>query len=266
MGGDLIDPSAPALAPTDRGATSGDGCYTTIGVFDRVAFAVTRHRRRLTDTLNHLGLEAADIPWDEIVELPERLGVARGRLRVTVTAGPGAPAEPATHPSVWVTLAEVDPDLVGRPVAVVSGIHPRSARRFDAGHKTIAGAGSTRSLLAWAARRRAADEYLFVDTDGAPSEGTTTNLIVVRNGRAETPPLDTGCLPGITRELLLESGLVTEGHVELTGADEVILTSSVRGAIPVHTVDSQPMPGTDGPLWQRLSAHLSHLLATNVDP
>ena len=237
-----------------------------MGIFDGVAFAVCRHRRRLTDTLNHLGLEAAEIPWDEIVVLPERLGVARGRLRVTVTAGPGAPGEPAAHPSVWATLAEVDPKLAGSPVAVVSGIHPRSALRFDAGHKTIAGAGSTRSLLAWAARRRGAGEYLFVDTAGAPCEGTTSNLIVVRNGRAETPPLDTGCLPGITRGLLVEAGLVTEQHVELTGADEVILTSSVRGVIPVHTVDSQPMPGTNGPLWQRLSAHLAHLLATNVDP
>ena len=101
-------------------------------------------------------------------------------------------------------------------------------------------------------------------------EGTTTNVIVVSGARVETPDLDTGCLPGITRQLLVESGLVTVGELldahDASEADEVILTSSVRGIIPVESVDYQPLPGRNGPVWQRLDAYWSRLRATTHDP
>jgi branched-chain amino acid aminotransferase len=202
--------------------------------------------------------------------LPSELGVGDGRLRVTVTAGPGAPADPATSPTVWVTLAEIDASATVPAVSAVTGAHPRDPERFDAGHKTLAGAGNTRAVLAWAARRRGASECLYQTPAGELCEGTTTNVIVVSGARVETPDLDTGCLPGITRELLLESGLVTVGELldahDASEADEVILTSSVRGIIPVESVDYQPMPGRNGPVWQRLDAYWSRLRATTHDP
>ncbi len=268
--GDLIAPGAPAIACNDRGATSGDGVYTTMGVFGGVPFALSRHRRRLEASLDYLGLADADVPWDRLAGLPAELGVGDGRLRVTVTAGPGGPADPAASPTVWITLAEVDTSVPTPAVSAVTGAHPRDAGRFDAGHKTLAGAGNTRAVLAWAARRRGATECIYQDSAGGLCEGTTTNVIVVSGDRVETPDLDTGCLPGITRELLLESGLVTVGEMlgphDSAEADEVILTSSVRGIIPVDSIDYQPKPGRDGPVWQCLDAYWAQLRATNPDP
>lgn len=269
-GGKLIDPAAALVATNDRGVTSGDGVYTTMGVFGGVPFAVSRHRRRLTASLAYLGLDAAVVPWERVAALPDELGVTEGRLRVTVTAGPGTPAEPATAPTVWATVTEVDRSVPTPAISTVTGAHPRDPERFDAGHKTIAGAGNTRGVLAWAARRRGATECLYQTSDGMISEGTTTNVIVVNGNRVETPSLDTGCLPGITRELLLEAGLVTVGELldadDVSEADEVILTSSVRGAIPVTSVDYQPKPGRDGPVWRRLDAYLTKLQTTTPDP
>lgn len=269
INGDLIDPATPAIAGNDRGASSGDGVYTTMGVFDGVPFALSRHRRRLDDSLNYLGLAAADVPWDRVAQLPAELGVVDGRLRVTVTAGPGGPSDPAASPTVWVTLTEVDASVPTPAVSAVTGEHPRDAQRFDAGHKTLAGAGNTRAVLAWAARR-GATECIYQDSAGGLCEGTTTNVIVVSGGRVETPGLGSGCLPGITRQLLLESGLVTESEVldgfDASEADEVILTSSVRGIIPVDSVDDQPKPGREGPEWQRLAAYWSELRSITPDP
>lgn len=270
FGGELIDPTTPAITSNDRGVTSGDGVYTTMGVFNGVPFAMSRHRRRLSQSLDYLGLADADVPWDRVAALPVELGVTDGRLRVTVTAGPGAPDEPATSPTVWVTLAEVDRSTPTPAISAVTGAHPRDPERFDAGHKTIAGSGNTRGLLAWAARRRGATECIYQTPAGALCEGTTTNVIVVSGDRVETPDLDTGCLPGITRELLLEAGLVTVDEMlnpcDSSEADEVILTSSVRGIIPVDSIDYQPKPGRDGPVWQRLDAFWTELRATNPDP
>lgn len=267
--GGLVDPGDPLVAANDRGLLSGDGVYTTMGVFGGVPFAISRHRRRLRESLAHLGLDAAEVPWDRLAGLPREFGVADGRLRITVTAGPGAPADPVTRPTVFATLAEVDRSTPTPAMAVVTGGHPRDPGRFDAGHKTIAGAGNTRAVLAWA-RRRGATEYLYPTPDGGLSEGTTTNLVVVTNGEVATPDLRTGCLPGITRRLLLEAGLVVEtDHLDpdhACEADEVILTSSVRGVIPVASVDGRPMPGRDGPVWRRLHAFLADLQATNPDP
>lgn len=268
--GQVLDPSEPVLGANDRGVLSGDGVYTTMGVFGGVPFAISRHRRRLTASLDYLGLDAAEVPWKRVAALPNELGVTDGRLRVTVTAGPGAPSAPATNPTVLVTVSEVDRSMPTPAMKVVTGTYPRDECRFDVGHKTIGGASDTRSILAWAARLRGATECLYPTRHGALSEGTTTNLIAVSNNRVETPDLETGCLPGITRELLLESRLVVESdylsNFDVSGADEVILTSSVRGIIPVESVDYQPMPGRDGPVWQRLDAYLTGLQATNPDP
>lgn len=268
--GELIDPGALTIASNDRGVTSGDGVYTTMRVVDGVPFALSRHRRRLAASLDYLGLVAADVPWERLADLPSELGVGDGRLRVTVTAGPGAPADPATSPTVWVTLAEIDASVPIPAVSAVTGAHPRDPERFDAGHKTLAGAANTRAVLAWAARRRGATECLYQTPAGELCEGTTTNVIVVSGARVETPDLDTGCLPGITRQLLVESGLVTVGELldahDASEADEVILTSSVRGIIPVESVDYQPLPGRNGPVWQRLDAYWSQLRATTPDP
>ena len=268
--GELIDPGALTIASNDRGVTSGDGVYTTMRVVDGVPFALSRHRRRLAASLDYLGLVAADVPWERLADLPSELGVGDGRLRVTITAGPGAPADPATSPTVWATLTEVDASVPISAVSAVTGAHPRDPERFDAGHKTLAGAANTRAVLAWAARRRGATECLYQTPAGELCEGTTTNVIVVSGARVETPDLDTGCLPGITRQLLVESGLVTVGELldahDASEADEVILTSSVRGIIPVESVDYQPLPGRNGPVWQRLDAYWSQLRATTPDP
>jgi branched-chain amino acid aminotransferase len=267
--GEPADPGTPLVAANDRGVLSGDGVYTTMAVFGGVPFAISRHRRRLTDSLDYLGLEAAEVPWERVASLPTELGVADGRLRITVTAGPGAPLAPATNPTVFVTLSELDPGVPTPALSVANGVHPRDSRRFDAGHKTIAGAADTRGVLA-RARRHGANESLHPTSDHLLCEGTSTNVIVVTGGRVETPSLSTGCLPGITRQLLLDAGLVAEAERltphDATHADELILTSSVRGVIPVDSVDQRPKPGRNGPVWQLLDAYLTQLRAATPDP
>src|SRR5690606_38964721 len=102
-----------------------------------------------------------------------------------------------------------------------------------------------------AATEYGADEALLANTRGELCEGTGSNIVVERDGELLTPPLDSGCLAGITRELLLEWGAaaglpVREATLPFDVLDDVVqgrayaaLTSSTRNVSPLAALDGQ---------------------------
>ncbi|HEC10817.1 MAG TPA: 4-amino-4-deoxychorismate lyase, partial [Acidimicrobiales bacterium] len=120
-----------------------------------------------------------------------------------------------------------------------------------------------------AAARSGADEALLLNNRGELCEGTGSNIFVVQGGRIRTPPLSSGCLAGITRELVGELVEVEEAPltpVDLDRAEEVFITSSTRDVQPVASVDGRLYPGRSGPVTNRVVALFSDLLATRPDP
>src|SRR5262249_15588982 len=90
-----------------------------------------------------------------------------------------------------------------------------------------------------------------------------SNFFVVRGGRIVTPPISVGLLEGITRakvtELARGAGLAVDEQPlwpsDLRGGDEAVLTSSVRGIVPITRVDGQPIgDGRPGPITRRVAA------------
>jgi branched-chain amino acid aminotransferase len=108
-----------------------------------------------------------------------------------------------------------------------------------------------------AARDAGADEAIRLDGEGQVVEGATSNVFAVRAGTAMTAPTSAGLLAGITRGRLLalarEAGLamleVSVTVDQLRAADEVFLTSSVRGVMPVTRLDGARLPV--GPVTRR---------------
>jgi branched-chain amino acid aminotransferase len=135
-------------------------------------------------------------------------------------------------------------------IGVITVGWPRNERSAVAGAKTTSYAENVVALKA--AHRAGAHEALLPNTRGELCEGTGSNVVVERNGVLVTPPLSSGCLAGITRELFLEwaagEGLpVVEDVVvmaELTRAPEVLLASSTRDLQHVSHVDGRPVEGT----------------------
>jgi branched-chain amino acid aminotransferase len=88
------------------------------------------------------------------------------------------------------------------------------------------------------------DEVILLDENGNVSECTSANVFAVFGNQAFTPPLTSGCLPGVTRELLLneisvDSCTVSERTLtprDLEAADEVFITSTTRDVLPVDSV------------------------------
>jgi branched-chain amino acid aminotransferase len=114
------------------------------------------------------------------------------------------------------------------------------------------------------------DDAILCNADGEVVEGATSNVFFVKGSQLATPPLDAGLLAGITREVVCR--LAGElGHAvvqlrvrpdDLRAADEVFLTSSVRGIMPVTTIDAHPVGGgKPGPITQALRGRYEAYLA-----
>ena len=125
------------------------------------------------------------------------------------------------------------------------------------------------------ARANGAGECLFANERGEVCEGTGSNIFIVRNGRLETPPLNSGCLGGVTRALVLELAarlalptiehsipfsVLSEGH-----SDEVFLTSTTRDVHPVTRVGNQEFE-THGPITLRLRTAFLEWQRQDSDP
>ncbi|WP_136520269.1 MULTISPECIES: aminotransferase class IV [Cellulomonas] len=261
-GGRLHAPEDAVLSATDHGLTVGDGVFETCAVYDGRAFALTRHLARLERSAAGLGLPP--VPADVVRRAVDEVlaaAPAAGRLRITVTGGPGPmgsfrlPPE-EQRPTVVVVAGPARRSETSRVVRVPWVRNERSA---VAGLKTTSYAENVVALArAYAA---GADEALLADTRGRLSEGTGSNVFVESGGELLTPSLETGCLAGITRELLLEWGAqaglpVREATPEelpwevldevAAGGAHLALSGSIRNVCPVVRLDDVDV--TPGPL------------------
>lgn len=271
-------PGTPALRPDDHGLTVGDGVFETLAVRDGVPFALTRHLRRLETSARALGLQAPLATVRAGVEAVLAAGPpGHARLRITVTggAGPLGSGSPWGPPTVLVGLAQgAEPPA---SLTVATAPWTRNEGGATAGLKTTSYAENVR-CLAWAVGR-GADEAVLANTRGELCEGTGSNIFAVIDSEVRTPDLASGCLPGITRELLLEwvaeagggrTGVpaVREGPVlmaDFARADEVFLTSATRAVCPVAAVDGRRLPAP-GSRTAALAQLYSRRAALSADP
>jgi branched-chain amino acid aminotransferase len=150
---------------------------------------------------------------------------------------------------------------------VVTVPWPRNERGAVAHLKTISYAENV-VALSYAAER-GATEAIFPNTVGQLCEGTGTNVFVVHDGQLRTPSLASGCLGGITRELLLEVTDAEEAELPLSAladADEAFLASSTREVQPIGSVDGVALPHCPGPLTEAAAAAFAALVARTLDP
>jgi branched-chain amino acid aminotransferase len=258
-----------SLSPFDHGVTVGDGVFETLRTERGEPFAITRHLARLRRSADGLGLT---VPFsdDELRAAVRAVLDANGpgarRVRVTLTGGvsPLGSDRGAAHPTVVVATS------AGRPWSPSSALITVPWRRNE--HSPIAGLKTTSYAENVVALRRArdagADEAIFANTAGQLCEGTGTNVFVGLDGRLLTPPLSSGCLAGITRELVLEHTDAVEEPIDmgrLDDVDEAFITSSTRDVQPVSRIDGRALD-CPGPLTTAAQAAFAELVARTTDP
>ena len=269
--GGLVDASDARVSVLDHGFTVADGVFETLKVTGGEAFALTRHVDRLERSAAAMALPAPDreAVFDavrETVDANAPLLGDLGRLRITYTAGdaPLGSDRGETGPTLVVAVSAMKP--WPESAAVITVPWPRNERSPLAGVKSTSYAENVLALAR--AHEHGAGEALMPDTQGRLCEGTGSNVFVVLDGRLITPTLATGCLAGVTRDLVLEWSGAEEVDVPMSAladAEEVFITSSTRDVQPVHRVDSRSLVAP-GPLTASVRAEFDRRSRADVDP
>lgn len=268
VNGHLVEPGTATVRADDHAVVVGDGVFETMKVVDGAAFALSRHLRRLDRSASGLGL---DVPDEDLIRtaVGEVLAAdpSAGLLRITWSSGtgpwgsgrgdgPGTLVVGTGPPNVW-------------PSAERAHLVPwkRNEHSPLVGLKTTSYAENVLALAT--AKQAACSEALFANTAGHLCEGTGTNVFLVMEGVLVTPPLSSGCLAGVTRELVMELADVVERDLDpaaFGSADEAFLTSSTRDVSPISAVDEVELPAAPGPVTAALMAAFADLLARTTDP
>ena len=274
VNGRMVEPDRPHLRADDHGVIVGDGVFETLLVLRRdegvAAFAVQRHLERLRRSAGILRFECPYSDDDLRAAIARCLDVAPGAgiVRITATSGGGplGSGRSGSRGSTIVIAGNRPPDYPpGTEVAIMA--FPRNERGAMAGVKTTSYAENVLALDM--ARERGASEAIFADTRGRVSEGTGSNIFWSDGERLHTPPLDTGCLAGVTRALLLEQLDIAETHLpvkDLPGVPEAFLASSTRTVQSIARIDGAELPVVDGPLTAAAAKAMAELIAADIDP
>ena len=272
--GRMVEADKPHLRADDHGVLVGDGVFETLLVVRRdsgpAAFAVRRHLARLRRSAAKLRFECPYSDQELRHAITQCLDAAPGAgvVRITATSGGGplGSGRSGALGSTMVIAGNQPPDYPRRTaVAIVPFV--RNERGAMAGVKTTSYAENVLALAT--AHEQGASEAIFADTRGNVSEGTGSNIFWTDGERLHTPPLDTGCLAGVTRELLLERLDVALTHLpmqELRAVSEAFLASSTRTVQSIGRIDDTSLPVVDGPLTVQAFECIAELIATDIDP
>jgi branched-chain amino acid aminotransferase len=272
LDGELVPIAQARVSAFDHGVTVGDGVFETLQVLRGTPFAIRRHLGRLRRSAAGLGLK---VPMEDqglrhaMLAVVEANAVERGRLRLTVTGGVGPLGSDRGDATATILVATTGLDDWPASTSVVTTPWPRNERSAVAGLKSTSYAENVVALSF--AHEHGASEAIFPNTVGALCEGTGTNIFVALDGQLVTPPLASGCLAGITRELVCEllGDQVAQVDVpmeRLGQAEEAFLTSSTRDVQAIHSIDGRPLPTTPGPLTTAAATAFAELLARDLDP
>ncbi|WP_244928562.1 aminotransferase class IV [Nocardioides sp. W7] len=222
---------------------AGDGVFEAVKVVEGRPFALDLHLARLAHGAAAVGLPPLDEDGvrRQVADALAGEHLPLGRLRITCT-GPGVV-------TVTASAMAAHPETT----TVATAPWPRNERAALAGLKATAYAENVLAL----AHARGAGEAVFANLAGDLCEGTTTNVFYVVDGELRTPTLASGCLPGVTRALVLEwyGGREVDEPIATVRerADEVFLVSTTRDVQGVIRWDERELPAP-GPVTREVAA------------
>jgi branched-chain amino acid aminotransferase len=257
--GALVAPDQAKISVFDRGLQHGDGCYEILRTWNGVLADAEAHLDRLYETAKYLVLRTIDRQklTEALYKTLAAAGPGEHRIRIMLTRGQGPFGARLQEigPGLAIVIVEELPEQPAEiSLAVVDWPLPRREQR---GHKTLSYVDNI--IARELARAADADEGVRLDDDGNVIECATSNIFVVAGGEVSTPSTDDGALPGIVRGRILAicDKLEITSRVrdlivrDLRNADELFVTSSLRGVVPVTRLDGVRV--ATGPITQQLA-------------
>lgn len=280
LNGKLLPASQAKLSPFDLGFLYGFGLFETMRAYSGRVFRLAQHIDRLTRSAELLAL------WDKLAKYDlarairdtiQANNLSDGRVRLTVSAGPGEMVpdpRQSGEPTVLVIAKPYTPlstQVYERGYsAYISPLRRDSSSMFS----NMKSSSNISGAFAWKkAKLDGFDEALLLNEKGQLAEGSVSNIFVVYENAVLTPTVESGILPGIAREAILEIipslGVSVAGKRlmpdDLFRADEAFLTNSVIEVMPLTEVDNRPIgSGHPGPITRKLMSVYKDLVHTEI--
>jgi len=271
VNGRITPPAQASVSPLDRGFLYGDSVYETIRTYGQTPFRLRAHLDRLPRSAVRV-----EIPFDrtlvriadEVTRTLSAAGDGEAAIRIILSRGVGPVNYDTSEVGAPTCVIHVRPFphppphhmSEGIDVAIV-GVERNSVQALD---PAIKSSNLLNNFMAWTeARKLRAEESILLNGAGHITEGASSNVFLVKERHLLTPPLEAGILQGITRDLVLElarrAGIDTDEQAlrpeDLRAADEMFITSTLKGILPVKRCDGWPIrEGRPGPLTVRLMA------------
>ena len=231
------------IDPTDRGFTLGDGIFETVRARNGIPLYPSLHLARLRCGAEALGihLDATDeILAGAMQDVLAANALQDAALRLTVTRGP-APRGVLPSGTCRPTLL-ISAGVLPAPATPARLIVCKSTRRNE--HSPLSRIKSLNYLDSILARREAAarqaDDAILLNTAGTAAEASAASLVLLADGRAVTPRVTDGALPGIARGLLLQAGWISEAVVPVS------MLAIAEAALLVNALGSRAVASIDG--------------------
>ena len=248
-GGGLV--SDARIDISDHAFTVGDAVYETLRTDDGRPMWLSEHLLRLRASLSIMQLVG---PSDAEIEaaitaVTEETG--SGRLRITVSSGSGAAG--LARSDGWSLVATWQPLPVFKSSIRLATSSIRRNQHSLLVHAKVTSLAES-ALALHQANSANADEALLLNLDGDIAECSGSNFFLVIAGRALTPPLSAGVLPGTVRNWLVHKGHVEQQSLtlaDLQSADEAFVTSATRLLTPVAQIDQLTF-NSRGPISSKL--------------
>ena len=236
---------ADSLPLTDRGFRYGMSLFESMRVWNgRIEFW-QQHAQRLITACAERDFPPTKNAINAAASVLESAGV-NGFARVYVTAGDGGPTTPVTAPRVFLFIETREPEP---EKSWEICFHDDPCRPIFSGLKTANYWFNTAALTH--ARARRFDEALLSNDLGEVLSTCCANVFVVHGDRIATPGRGSGCRMGIMREWVIKRRKVEERRLrreDMLSADEIFLTNSWLGVMPVATLEGRPLgPRSIGP-------------------
>lgn len=243
LDGSILPAAQAKVSALADGFLFGLGAFETIRVRNGRPCLLAAHHQRLSAACTALGLE----PPPELDELNRRITRLLASVNLPQAAVKIVRYRELTRTAELITARTppyTGPDALRgfRVQTVCQG--SREGRLTH--HKTLSYLENL--LTRKAAREAGFDEALFVTPEGYVLEGSSSNLFIVKGGKALTPPLQAGILPGVARARVLSLIGPTRCEErpltlsEVLGADECFLTNALLPVMPVCTIDQHAFP------------------------
>jgi branched-chain amino acid aminotransferase len=275
LNGDLIPGSQAKLSPFNYGFLYGYGLFETMRAYDGSIFRLDRHLARLHEAAKTLGIARELTAFDlenACHDVLKANNLSDARLRLTVTAGEGdIIPNPDTCSGITVfivarKLVPLPADSYERGYSAILSSYRRNSWSPLARLKSTSYLENV--LARQEARAAGVDEVVLLNEKGFVAEGSTTNIFLISCQMLIIPAMESGALPGITREVVLElaksMGIMTvvkQAELgELLTAREAFLTNSILEIMPLTRLDNKPIgSGKPGPVTQQLMSSYKEL-------